>query len=54
MAFTVKVYDTGRDDFFSMYGNSQKTILIEDVTFAQYWQLENPNQYVFYPIVWVR
>lgn len=55
MEFVGKVYETGTPGFnFSMYGNNQNTILIEGVPFARYWQLDNPNHYVFHPMVFGR
>ena len=55
MEFTGRIHDTGVEGFqFSMYGNSQKTILIEGVPFSRYWQLEDPNHFVFHPMVFGR
>jgi hypothetical protein len=55
MRATIGIYDTGQGDFeFSMYGNNQSTIIVNGVPFARYWQLEDPNQYVFHPMVWGR
>ena len=55
MAFTGRVLDTGAEDFtFTMYGNSQNTIVVDGVPFAQYWQLDEPDKYVFHPMVWGR
>ncbi|MGI3127514.1 hypothetical protein [Nitratireductor sp. PBL-C9] len=53
--FASKVFDLGERGFdFEMYGNGQKTILVEGVPFAQYWQLEDDKKYVFHPIVFGR
>ena len=55
MAFIDRIYEAGADGFtFTMYGNSQKTVLIDGIPFSQYWQLENPDHYVFHPMVWGR
>ncbi|GAA5645585.1 hypothetical protein [Vibrio proteolyticus] len=52
---TANVYDTGQQNFdFSMYGNDQKTILKDNVPYANYWQLKDPNKYVFHPMVFGR
>lgn len=49
------IYDTGVDDFtFTMYGNKQATIIVENVPFAKYWQLNDPKKYVFHPMVYGR
>ncbi|MDG2124027.1 MAG: hypothetical protein P8J87_10040 [Verrucomicrobiales bacterium] len=55
IAFIDRIYEKGSDGFnFTMYGNSQKTVLVDGIPFARYWQLENPDQYVFHPMVWGR
>ncbi len=47
-----RVFDTGDSDFeFTMYGNSQATIVVDDIPYAQYWQLDDPSQYVLHPMV---
>ncbi|WP_336071425.1 hypothetical protein [Nitratireductor rhodophyticola] len=55
MSFASKIFDIGEPGFdFEMYGNAQKTILVEGVPFAQYWQLEDAQKYVFHPMVFGR
>ncbi|MDG4648018.1 hypothetical protein P6F26_06145 [Roseibacterium sp. SDUM158017] len=55
MDFVGQIYEVGMPGFeFSMYGNNQSTTLINGIPFAQYWQLDNPNQYVFHPMVYGR
>lgn len=50
-----KIHDIGDPNFdFSMYGNNQATILVDGVPFARYWQLDDPDNYVFHPMVFGR
>ncbi|MCO5065502.1 MAG: hypothetical protein M9924_13965 [Rhizobiaceae bacterium] len=49
------VYDSGDPGFdFSLYGNNQKTIVVDGLPYASYWQLKDRNKYVFHPMVWGR
>jgi hypothetical protein len=53
--FLNKIYywdDRSKEDFsFSLYGNQQKTLLVNQIPFARYWQLEDEKAYVFHPMV---
>jgi len=50
-----KIHDIGESNFeFSMYGNNQATILVDGIPFARYWQLDDPDNYVFHPMVFGR
>ena len=46
------IHDTGQPDFdFELYGNDQRTIIVDGIPYAQYWQLDNPENYVLHPMV---
>ena len=55
MKFIGKIHDKGPKDFtFKMYGNTQETVLIDGIPFANYWQLKKRDAYVFHPMIWGR
>ncbi|WP_155987094.1 hypothetical protein [Thioalkalivibrio sp. ALE16] len=55
MAYADKVVEIGvKSTDFEMYGNKQSVVLHHGVPYAKYWQNDNPNEYVFHPMVFGR